>query len=571
MRATTQGRASAWFHTKLRLLVAVVVAVAVVALRLPEAGAILALLVIWAVPVTVMGLVRRKRAADWLRLTSGLVDLAASAAAILILPLLLAPVAIALVLLVTIEILESGLAHGWRIGAAAIVAVAIPAAIVDGTNAPLIVATFATAVLALPLVLERLVGAERRRLADLRRLHAATTSLASQPSIEATLEAVAGAASRLTDTRHVLVLLTPDRGDGVVHGGRWPQAEDGAPLGLGQLREATRQALDTGRSLDMQLTDAALRKPTAQLRPLEDAGIRSCTVFPLPEAGEGGALVIGAERPGGIDPDHKPVVEAFVAAAALHLGRAWAYETQGMQAAERVAFLAEVGHDLKVPLSTIRGFVETLRLHSDAIDDEGRERMLRIAQRNADELTRRIDGMLTFSRVEANVIEVHPVDVDLGRLIPEIAEDCSGLVLEHDLQVQVPASLPARTDPAALHHIISNLLGNAAKFSSPGSEILLETTMDAGAIRVRVRDHGPGFEDTEQVFERYVRGTTQVGGSGLGLAICRAYVELLSGSIEASNLDDGAEVVVLLPDAAQWDSSQSAGQASIPKNQSESR
>lgn len=558
-----------WFHTKLRLLMAAVVAVAVVALGVPEAGAILVLLVVWAIPMLVLGMLRRSRDEPLLRLASGGVDLAASAAAIFILPLLLAPVAISLVLLVTIEILESGLAHGWRIGAIAIVAIAIPAATVDVPHAPLIVAAFAAAVLALPLALERLVGAERRRLADLRRLHEATISLASQPSIEATLEAVASAASRLTDARHVLVLLTPDRPEGDIHGGLWPQCADGSPVGLEVLQEAAEQALRARQPLDVQLTDVSGRAEEPRL--LEDAGIRSCTVFPLSEAGDGGALVVGAAQTGGIDPDDKPVVAAFVAAAVLHLGRAWAYETQGFQAAERVAFLAEVGHDLKVPLSTIRGFVETLRVHGDAIDDEGRERMLRIAQRNADELARRIDGMLTFSQVEADVIEVHPVQVDLGQLIPEIAEDCSGLVLDHVLQVRVPAPLPARTDPVALHHIVSNLLGNAAKFSSPGSEIVLEVSGDAGVIQVRVRDHGPGFEDLQRVFERYVRGTTQVGGSGLGLAICRAYVDLLGGSIEASNLDDGAEVVVRLPGAGQWDSSQSSGQASAPKNQSDNR
>jgi len=230
-----------------------------------------------------------------------------------------------------------------------------------------------------------------------------------------------------------------------------------------------------------------------------------------------------------------------------------------MDATER--FAADVAHEIKNPLSSIRSAIETL----PRIQDPGRRaQLLAIISDDVGRLDRLISDISDASRVDAELSRAatEPLDVvHILRILAEIHDATRG---ERDpvLALDVPAApLLVRAVEGRLVQVLRNLIGNARSFSPPGGRILLRVR-DAGAMaEVAVEDEGPGIPAAklEHVFDRFYseRPAGEEFGqhSGLGLSISRQIVEGLKGSIAAENrLDDagrvvGARFVVRLPRA----------------------
>jgi len=230
-----------------------------------------------------------------------------------------------------------------------------------------------------------------------------------------------------------------------------------------------------------------------------------------------------------------------------------------MDATER--FAADVAHEIKNPLSSIRSAIETL----PRIQDPGRRaQLLAIISDDVGRLDRLISDISDASRVDAELSRAatEPLDVvQILRILAEIHDATRG---ERDpvLALDVPAApLLVRAVEGRLVQVLRNLIGNARSFSPPGGRILLRVR-DAGAMaEVAVEDEGPGIPAAklEHVFDRFYseRPAGEEFGqhSGLGLSISRQIVEGLKGSIAAENrLDDagrvvGARFVVRLPRA----------------------
>ena len=207
-------------------------------------------------------------------------------------------------------------------------------------------------------------------------------------------------------------------------------------------------------------------------------------------------------------------------------------------------FVSTVTHELRTPLTSMRAFSEIL-LEDPDLEPAERDRFRRIVIEEIDRLTRLINQILDLSKLESGAAEWQISDVDLRELVEDsvaaTAELFRGRAVE--LSVRLPEAVPAvATDRDAIKQVLLNLLSNAAKFCDPDDgRVELELSAGDGAVRVDVRDNGPGIppEDRELIFEKFRQGGDGLGGrprgTGLGLPISRAIIGQLQGRLWADS------------------------------------
>jgi two-component system, OmpR family, sensor histidine kinase KdpD len=195
-----------------------------------------------------------------------------------------------------------------------------------------------------------------------------------------------------------------------------------------------------------------------------------------------------------------------------------------------------LSHELRAPLTTIKGSSRTLLRHGAALDPAATQQLLRDIDQEADRLHRLVDNLLELARAGGpGALKTEPTAVDV--LIRRVVADATPRAGARRLRVRVPADLPRPAiDPVRVEQVIRNLVDNAVKFSPPSGLIDVSAVRQGEAIVVTVKDDGPGVapEYHERVFERFFRVQSEsgIGGAGLGLAICKRFVELHGGRIE---------------------------------------
>jgi two-component system OmpR family sensor kinase len=221
-------------------------------------------------------------------------------------------------------------------------------------------------------------------------------------------------------------------------------------------------------------------------------------------------------------------------------------------------FTADASHELRSPLSRLRAELEvTLRRPRDRPEYE---KALRSCLHEVEWLSGLTNELLTLARLDAG--ESRQPQPQSVHLTPILQQAVSRLALEasrRDVAVLVDAAadLVVQVAPGAAALVVGNVLGNAVKFSPPGSQIRIRVTPELGTAVVAISDSGPGIPVNElpYLFERFYRGSTARGGDvpgvGLGLAICRVLLEGQGGSIGVSSPQGGgATVSIRLPLAA---------------------
>jgi two-component system sensor histidine kinase ChvG len=232
-----------------------------------------------------------------------------------------------------------------------------------------------------------------------------------------------------------------------------------------------------------------------------------------------------------------------------------------MEAIER--FAADVAHELRNPMTSIRSAVETLDLVKDAA--EPRARLLAILQQDVGRLERLITDISNASRLDAELARERPKPLDFTRLLSDICGFYEATGKPGDARVRFlpppsPESMRVSGREGPMGQVIRNLVDNARSFSPPGGEVRVSLRRARGEVIAAVEDDGPGMppENLKTVFERFYtsrpKGAAFGGNSGLGLAIARQIVEAHGGRIWAENrLSDGrvvgARFVVALPGA----------------------
>lgn len=219
-------------------------------------------------------------------------------------------------------------------------------------------------------------------------------------------------------------------------------------------------------------------------------------------------------------------------------------------------FVANVSHELKTPLTAIRGFAETLR--SSELPEAQRASYLDVILRHAARLQDLIDDILELSRVEGRQQPFAPAEVDVARVAGGLLRDMQPQLEARRLDASLApgARGAAFADRRAVEQILTNLLDNACKYTEPGGRIEVRVGEVADHVRLEVEDTGVGIpaEDLPRVFERFYRvdkaRSRDLGGTGLGLAIVKHLAQAQGGEVSVrSEPRRGTTFTVVLPRA----------------------
>ncbi|AND85116.1 HAMP domain-containing protein [Clostridium tyrobutyricum] len=218
----------------------------------------------------------------------------------------------------------------------------------------------------------------------------------------------------------------------------------------------------------------------------------------------------------------------------------------------RSQFVANVSHELKTPLTSIRGFSETLRYVKD---DKNKNKFLNIIDDEANRLTRLIDDILTLSNIENNK-EVVKDRIDINSVIRDVCYLMSSSAKKKDIHIETNISeVPdIYGDKDRFKQMIINLIDNAIKYSDNGGRVKIGTKFDANKSIIWVEDNGVGIseEHKQRLFERFYRvdkaRSRSQGGTGLGLAIVKHIVISFNGKIKVeSKIGVGSKFIVQIP------------------------
>jgi signal transduction histidine kinase len=215
-------------------------------------------------------------------------------------------------------------------------------------------------------------------------------------------------------------------------------------------------------------------------------------------------------------------------------------------------FVALAAHELRTPVTTVHGFVQTLNHLGDRLDESQKDELRLALEQQTARMAGLVEQLLDLSRLDAEAVEVKPQEVDLRQRLEDVVAVAAGSRLA-DVRVEVLGPSAAVVDPSILDHIVTNLVTNALRYGQ--APVLVSAAVDDGHVRISVEDAGPGvaFEIEETLFERFTRAGVardRVAGTGLGLAIARAYARAHSGDLRYERGQPaGARFVVELPTA----------------------
>ena len=204
-------------------------------------------------------------------------------------------------------------------------------------------------------------------------------------------------------------------------------------------------------------------------------------------------------------------------------------------------FVANVSHELKTPITAIKGSVETLM--AGAVEEkESAERFLQIIARQSDRLNAIIEDLLALSRIEQDEEKagIQLTRVNLRDVLQSALQACQIKAQEKslDLQMDSPEAVSVQVNPALLEQALVNLVDNAIKYSPEGGRVRITARRDSQSLTLEVRDWGAGIaqEHLPRLFERFYRvdkaRSRKLGGTGLGLAIVKHIIQAHNGRIE---------------------------------------
>ncbi len=221
----------------------------------------------------------------------------------------------------------------------------------------------------------------------------------------------------------------------------------------------------------------------------------------------------------------------------------------------RKEFVADVSHELKTPITSIKGYSETL-LDGDC-DKETEKHFLHVIDDNADRMERLVQDLLTLSKYDNNRATNKPTEFDLGELAKLCKEkfDIEIKRKNQDVNCFVTADVPnVYADRDGIERVILNILSNSIKYTPDGGKIDIYVGYVHNDAYVKIKDTGIGIpkNDLDRIFERFYRvdkaRSRQLGGTGLGLSIAKEIIEKNNGSINIkSKVNEGTEVVIQIP------------------------
>jgi signal transduction histidine kinase len=205
----------------------------------------------------------------------------------------------------------------------------------------------------------------------------------------------------------------------------------------------------------------------------------------------------------------------------------------------KTEFIATVSHELKTPLTSMKGSLQLILGKGEGLTETERE-LIRVCHRNTDRLIRLINDILDISKIEAGRVDLNLKPESISRLVAYSLEELATFARENGVTLEssmTSEGVPVLGDHDRLIQVLTNLLSNAVKFSPSGKTVTITAQRDGDFMQVSVIDEGKTIEraDREMLFQKFpqLRGGQgkESGGTGLGLAICKEIVERHHGRI----------------------------------------
>ncbi len=224
-------------------------------------------------------------------------------------------------------------------------------------------------------------------------------------------------------------------------------------------------------------------------------------------------------------------------------------ETEKELAIYRKELIANVSHDLRTPLASIQGYVETLLMPELNLSEEDRKKYLNVTLNSAQKLKRLVEELFELSRLESKDKKLNLQSFSIGELALDILlglkinAESAQIELKSDIAEDIPNVI---ADVALIERVLQNLLSNAIKYCPEGSWILVKAeSTEKNQVLVSVADNGVGIPEDQipELFDRVYRGKNKNSGTGLGLAIVRGVLDLHQSTYKAFNNEHGGVTI----------------------------
>jgi PAS domain S-box-containing protein len=214
----------------------------------------------------------------------------------------------------------------------------------------------------------------------------------------------------------------------------------------------------------------------------------------------------------------------------------------------RTEFVSLVSHQIRAPLTNMRGAVERMGMDCGAVNLTC-TRMFAILEQQAERLDHLVRDLLNAARLEAGELVLQPEPISVMPVMQQVAEQMRARVSQRTILIPAKPGLPlVFADRERVAEVLTNLLDNADKYSPPGTDVSLDVHADQTEVMISVRDAGRGIPhaDLEHVFDKFYRADNSdaqsVYGYGLGLYVCRRLIEAQGGRIWAENIPGGGAI-----------------------------
>ena len=269
-----------------------------------------------------------------------------------------------------------------------------------------------------------------------------------------------------------------------------------------------------------------------------------------------GVVGVAKEKDGPpLDSEARALLDTLVEQTAAALERAsLAREMVSAKTAtetERVrnTLLASVSHDFRTPLASILGSATSLIELGDRLDAAAKKDLLGQIKTEAEDLDEMVRNLLAITRIDAGALELRRDWIDLREVAERVVNAARRHGARQRIDVRLPNDLPlVRADATLVEQVIGNVVGNAVVHTPAESHVVVDATVTADVIALRVTDNGPGIptDQLPRIFEKFVKGPEEsradgAQGTGLGLAIAKGIMEAHGGSISAESPVEGGQ------------------------------
>lgn len=226
--------------------------------------------------------------------------------------------------------------------------------------------------------------------------------------------------------------------------------------------------------------------------------------------------------------------------------------------ASRRELVANVSHDLRTPLASLQGYLETLSLKKDELDIDEQRHYINIAFKHSQRLGKLISELFELSMLDSKANNLHFEPFSMTELAHDVAQKFQ--LAAQDKQIALSTSIPqqvpfVKADIALIERVLENLIDNAIKYSNKGGNVSLSVTDENGQVLISIEDNGPGIPETDipHIFDRFYRvdksREESENGTGLGLAITKRILQLHDSMVSVESvLDKGTKFVFPLPE-----------------------